>query len=355
MKECEHCGNKFSRLDNLKRHQSTCQVQNKPDILLKRGVKRQYDTNCIIDKIINDNSNKEEDENAENNTIQSTSIGKLKEYRENTTKPVKEILSVQETAKDMDINVKSNGENSEDESIIHPSPIKRKRVENDDEPLLQIRNEHKDEDDNESLQNKNKDMDTDGIALEKGNENEEETKSETDSEDENISENELKLRLCRTLNSLQIFESDFNAERALSDEDILENVNVLKIPKFRGVFMIDELPKRINPVECGIVNLSVHKQLGTHWVLYAKIHKTRIYFDSFARKPPLEMQKYLKTAEEFRNNSPVIQRNKDIVQREDTKICGQLCLFVLTSLMRERFSFQQVMDQLNHAFLEYYY
>ena len=119
--------------------------------------------------------------------------------------------------------------------------------------------------------------------------------------------------------------------------------------------MVDELPKRINPVECGIVNLSPHEQMGSHWVLYVKVHKILIYFDSFARKTPLEIQKYLKTAEEFRNDAPVIQRNKDIVQREHTKICGQLCLFVLTSLMRERFSFQQVMDQLNHAFSEYYY
>ena len=85
--------------------------------------------------------------------------------------------------------------------------------------------------------------------------------------------------------------------------------------------MRDELPKRINPVECGIVNLNIHKQSGSHWVLYAKFHKTLIYFDSFARKTPLEIQKYLKTAEEFRNDAPVIQRNKDIVQREDTKIC----------------------------------
>ena len=77
--------------------------------MLERGVKRQYDTNCIIDKIINDDSNKEEEENVENNTIQSTSIGKLKEYQKNNTKPVKEISSIQETAKDMDINVISNG------------------------------------------------------------------------------------------------------------------------------------------------------------------------------------------------------------------------------------------------------
>ena len=45
--------------------------------------------------------------------------------------------------------------------------------------------------------------------------------------------------------------------------------------------MRDELPKRINPVECVIVNLSPHEQLGSHWVCYAKVHETRIYFDSF--------------------------------------------------------------------------
>ena len=112
-----------------------------------------------------------------------------------------------------------------------------------------MRNEHKDEDDNKSLQNEDNDANTDGIALEKGNESDKETKSETDSEDDNLSGKELKHRLCRSGNNLQIFESDFYADRALSDDDILENVDVLKIPKYRGVFMIDELPKRINPVE----------------------------------------------------------------------------------------------------------
>ena len=43
MKECEYCGNKFSRSDNLKRHQNTCQVQNKLNAILERGVKHQCD------------------------------------------------------------------------------------------------------------------------------------------------------------------------------------------------------------------------------------------------------------------------------------------------------------------------
>ena len=96
--------------------------------------------------------------------------------------------------------------------------------------------------------------------------------------------------------------------------------------------------------------------MGTHWVCYIKIHKNRIFFDSFGRKTPLQIQKYLKTSEEFNDKTPTIQRNTDIVQRFNTKICGHLCLFVLTSLMRERFlSFHQVMDQLNCAFDENYY
>ena len=75
--------------------------------------------------------------------IYHVTFERLKELRmRQVVQPVKEILMVQKAAKDMDINVKSNGENSEDESVIHPSPIKRKRVENEDEPLLQIRNEH---------------------------------------------------------------------------------------------------------------------------------------------------------------------------------------------------------------------
>ena len=108
-------------------------------------------------------------------------------------------------------------------------------------------------------------------------------------------------------------------------------------------------------VECGIVNLSTHEKMGTHWVCYARIHNTRIYFDSAGRKTPLEIQYYLKTSEEFENGSKVIEANANIVQRPNTKICGHMCLFVLTSLMREHLPFQHVIDQLNYGYSEYYW
>ena len=62
---------------------------------------------------------------------------------------------------------------------------------------------------------------------------------------------------------------------------------------------------------------------------------------------PLEIQKYLKTKRELKNNTPVIERNTDIVQKTNTSVCGHLCLLVLTSLMREQLSYQEVLNQLN--------
>ena len=154
---------------------------------------------------------------------------------------------------------------------------------------------------------------------------------------------------------MKVFELDLNADRALSNINLLKYSKSPKVPYFCNVFHIDELSKGVNDRECGIVNLSPHEQLGTHWVCYVKNYNTLIYFDSFGQKTPLEIQQYLKTKEEFRNNVPALQGNTDIVRRVNTMICGHLCLFVLTSLMREHFSFHQVMDQLNHAFEEHYY
>ena len=154
---------------------------------------------------------------------------------------------------------------------------------------------------------------------------------------------------------MKVFELDLDADEALTNIDLLRYIDELKVPKFRGVFMRDELPERPNPVECGIVNLSTHEQMGTHWVCYARIHNTRVYFDSVGQKTPLEIQYYLKTAEEFDNGSKVIERNADVVQRPNTKICGHMCLFVLTSLMREHLSFQHIMDQLTYGHSQFYW
>ena len=146
---------------------------------------------------------------------------------------------------------------------------------------------------------------------------------------------------------MKVYEVDIPNEKVLTNFDILKYVETLKIPRFRGVFMRDELPKKIKSEECGIMNFNTHEEIGSHWVCYVKKHDNRIYFDSYGQITPLEIQKYLKNKREFKNNISVIERNTDIVQKPNTTVCGHLCLLVLTSLMREQLSYQEVLNQLN--------
>ena len=75
---------------------------------------------------------------------------------------------------------------------------------------------------------------------------------------------------------------------------VLEDaVKKLKIPSFRGVFLLDILPKKPNKKECGIVNFDKSGGLGTHWVAWYKNSKTKIYFDSYGVQPPTERINYL--------------------------------------------------------------
>ena len=58
--------------------------------------------------------------------------------------------------------------------------------------------------------------------------------------------------------------------RTLSDDDIVDYVQILKIPYFRGVKMRDELPLEVRMYECGVLNLNTHTQKGSHWTCWFK-------------------------------------------------------------------------------------
>ena len=109
--------------------------------------------------------------------------------------------------------------------------------------------------------------------------------------------------------------------------------------------MRDELQGTPSNKECGIVNFNKSTEPGSHWVGFFKDGDKRIYFDSFGQVIPTEIQKYLKTKEEFQNDAPVIQRNTDIVQEPNTEICGHLCLYVLDKLSKGA-NFQDVINSL---------
>ena len=98
-------------------------------------------------------------------------------------------------------------------------------------------------------------------------------------------------------------------------------------------------------VECGIVNLNTSSQSGSHWICYYRNKSNRIYFYSFGQITPVEIQRYLKTGTEFARGREVIQRNTDIVQAANTRVCGHLCLFVL-KLLANGEQFQTILDHM---------
>jgi len=131
----------------------------------------------------------------------------------------------------------------------------------------------------------------------------------------------------------------------LSNFDILKIAKYLEIPYFKGVFTRDQLPEKLENKESGIVNFNTSKEPGSHWVAYFRDGNQKIYFDSFGQVIPTEIEKYLKTKEEYQNNLPVIQRNTDIVQEPNTVICGHLCLYVLDNLSKG-LNFQEIINSL---------
>ena len=115
----------------------------------------------------------------------------------------------------------------------------------------------------------------------------------------------------------------------LSNLDILELVPKLKIAHFRGVFASDTLPLKPKKNECAIVNLDSSTGFGTHWVCYYKRGRERLYFDSFGSLIPLQLERYLKSDTELKNNLKCIWRQREVLQDNTSSVCGHLCLFAL--------------------------
>ena len=133
-------------------------------------------------------------------------------------------------------------------------------------------------------------------------------------------------------------------DKPLTNFELLNYVQELDIPNFRGVFMRDTLPHTPHRIENGIVNFNTSHETGSHWVCYYKMGDQRIYFDSYGQVTLAEVQNYLK--KESEKGEQVIQRNTDIVQYPGTNVCGHLCLYVLKSLSNGT-SFRDVLNSLS--------
>ena len=110
----------------------------------------------------------------------------------------------------------------------------------------------------------------------------------------------------------------------------------LKIPSFRGVFLLDTLPKKPNKNECGIVNFDKSGGPGTHWVAWYKNGKNKIYFNSYGVQPLNEVIRYLEKP---------IRYNTDQAQPTGQVFCSHLCLYILKELSAGQ-EFQKVLNKL---------
>lgn len=92
--------------------------------------------------------------------------------------------------------------------------------------------------------------------------------------------------------------------------------------------MRDELPTHPLKKECGVINLDISSNPGSHWVAYVKYNNYVEYFDSYGNlKPPLELIKYL---------GPKVHYNYDNIQRDHPFNCGHLCLIFLENFWRNQ-------------------
>ena len=66
----------------------------------------------------------------------------------------------------------------------------------------------------------------------------------------------------------------------------------LKPKHFRGVFVRDQLPKKTQKEEFGIVNTGDSSTQGFHWVCWHKEGDKKIYFDSYGLPPLVEVVDY---------------------------------------------------------------
>ena len=130
----------------------------------------------------------------------------------------------------------------------------------------------------------------------------------------------------------------------LTNLQILDFTQKLKVPYFRGVYSLDLLPKDKRKCESFIVNLAKSSLPGTHWVLVYRSNSEKNYFDSFGAITPEIIQRYLKSKNEFEHNIKCIQRSTEQIQQFNTDVCGHMCIFVLVYLYKyPKHSFNKIL------------
>lgn len=112
----------------------------------------------------------------------------------------------------------------------------------------------------------------------------------------------------------------------LSNFDVINLVEKMNIPNFKGCFYKDQLNK-VEPNSSYIINLNSELDedgkisKGSHWVcLVTNDMKQSIYFDSYGEKYPTEIKNLLKS------NQYKIGHTSKNIQSLMSNLCGFFCL-----------------------------
>ena len=82
---------------------------------------------------------------------------------------------------------------------------------------------------------------------------------------------------------MRVFNVVIPNQTPLTNFKIWEYAWKIKLSYLLAVCMLDELPKKVKKLECGIVNLNEQGEKGSHWVAYWKNGKKIIYLDSYGK------------------------------------------------------------------------
>ena len=145
--------------------------------------------------------------------------------------------------------------------------------------------------------------------------------------------------------------------KPLSNFDLLNWVEQLGIKHFRGVYSRDDLPEKINEIECGIINLDLQIGSGTYWVAYRIDNYKCEYFNSYELMMPSDVLKYLSTGRKL------VLFSGDEIQERDSVLCGYWCLYYLLERQKDvpmfnvihNAEFDKKDKSVNHRFINNYF
>ena len=128
----------------------------------------------------------------------------------------------------------------------------------------------------------------------------------------------------------------------LSNFDLLEWIDYLGIPDFKGIFSRDS-ENHIHETGSCIINLDDKIGPGTHWVATFVKPKSKViyYFDSFSLPPPQEFVDYvngLKMKYKYNYGNPI--------QKIESVRCGYYCLYFLNEIRKGK-SFYNLLKVFN--------